>query len=287
MSLNEQAILKTLIYADIFDYSLTPSEVFERLISRRPTNKSIIDQNLKQMVESNLISVSGINYFLPGKNHLPLVKRNRLKFSTKKYLIAKKIAQKLSKIYLIEAVFVTGTVATNNANDDDDIDIMIISAPGKLWTTRLITTIYLDILGIRRKPGQTEVNNSICANLYLDASNLTVSQKQQNLYTAHEVILAKPVFDRHNLADKFLKSNQWVKKFLPNTLISKSRQPKNITAPKSNWIEKTCYSVQKTYMSSKITREVITETSAYFHPIDTSTIILDKYNRSLKHYEII
>jgi hypothetical protein len=49
-----------------------------------------------------------------------------------------------------------------------------------------------------------------------------------------------------------------------------------------NMFEQSAYKLQWWYMKRKITREVIGEHVAFFHPRDTSGVVLKKYEEILK-----
>ena len=101
----------------------------------------------------------------------------------------------------------------NNAVENDDIDLMIITAANRLWLTRLLASLLL-FPWLRRG---RKIHNRVCLNLWLDESALALTQR--NLYIAHEICQAKPVFERNKTYQKFIAANLWYKKFLPNWTI--------------------------------------------------------------------
>ncbi len=186
-------MFKTIAYADIFDYPLTGEELRRFLIkgdSLPPGKKSF--------------------YHLPGRAGLIYLRRQRQNFSRLKWPIARKAARVLSLIPSVKLVAVTGALAMNNSDKDDDIDLMIVTAKNRLWLTRLAALVLL-FPWLRR---QRRVNNRICLNLWLDDSVLAI--KRQDLYIAHELCQARPVFERNGAYQKFIAANLWYKKFLPN-----------------------------------------------------------------------
>ena len=191
-------MFKTLAYADIFDYPLTASEIKHWLIegdSFAPAKKGY--------------------YYLPGRKNLIALRRRRQRFSQLKWQQARKATRILSLISNVKLAAVTGALAMNNSDKNDDIDLMIVTAKNRLWLTRLIVLLLL-LPWLRRGK---KINNRLCINLWLDETALVVSQTKRDLYTAHEVCQAKPVFDRDNTYQKFIAANLWYKKFLPNWTI--------------------------------------------------------------------
>jgi hypothetical protein len=88
-------------------------------------------------------------------------------------------------------VGVTGSVAANNANEEDDIDVFIISYPHRLWICRLITIVLLTLRGARRTPRSTDVKDKVCCNLWFDGADLQVPRERQTVFTAREIVLMK------------------------------------------------------------------------------------------------
>ncbi|OIN88915.1 hypothetical protein COW80_03425 [Candidatus Beckwithbacteria bacterium CG22_combo_CG10-13_8_21_14_all_01_47_9] len=186
-------MFKTIAYADIFDYPLTASEV-----------------NLWLIKGDSLAPVKKGYYYLPGREGLIALRRHRERFSQLKWPMAYRTAKILSFIPSVKLVAVTGALAMNNADKNDDIDLMIITAKNRLWLTRLLASI---LLFSHLRHGQ-KIYNKLCLNLWLDETNLAI--KQRNLYIAHEICQARSVLDRDGTYQKFIKANLWYKQFLPN-----------------------------------------------------------------------
>lgn len=113
-------------------------------------------------------------------------------------------------------VAVTGNLAMDNAEKNDDIDLLIVTARKRLWLTRLLTNFLVEIVANRRRPNDKEVKDKICLNMFLTEDHLKIPLKEQNLFTAHEVCQLKLLWQRKNSYQKFIQKNLWSQKFLPN-----------------------------------------------------------------------
>jgi hypothetical protein len=113
----------------------------------------------------------------------------------------------------VRLVALTGTRAMDNARADDDIDLMIITAANRLWLTRLLLTCLL-FPWLRRGK---QIARRLCLNLWLDETALAITP--QNLFTAHEICQAVPLYNQDKTYEKFIKANQWVKQYLANWTI--------------------------------------------------------------------
>lgn len=282
----QKAILKTLIYADLFDYPLTLDELyrflvvgesptlpdFKKLLSQITTNDSRINTNKKY-------------FFLKGREDLVELRKKREKWSQEKIVIAKEIAQKLKFIPWIKMIGISGALAMNNVQENDDIDFIVLTARNRLWLTRGATVIFLLLLGKYRRG--KKVKNMICPNIFLTEDNLAVPQNERNLYSAHEVAQVKMLWEKDNLYHKFLLSNNWVLKFLPNSQIhSKPRKQemnffKGDERGMGNFLELLAKKLQLWYMKKKRTIEKVSGKRAFFHPQDCTNLVLKEYKKKL------
>lgn len=303
-----QAILRTLCYADIFDYPLTDREVHTRLIHSRQTSYLETKKTLRHLETNHQIAsktpkagrVGGSKkityYYLPGRDKLVTTRIKREKSSRVKTNKTRNTVGKwLQFLPTIDAVYLTGTVAVGNAAKHDDIDLMIVTKSGYLWLSRLIVTICLDLFNTRRKPEHKtkhQTKDKFCVNLYLDQTSLSVPKSHQNLFTAHEVIQATPIVNKHHTHQRFLSANSWVTTHLPHAPLPKSTPPPPpptklpIIAFFTQNLEKLVYQIQRQYMKSRQTSETIGQHSAYFHPRNTSKIILNLYRQRLHTYNL-
>lgn len=214
MDNRERSILKTLLYADIFNYPLTKNQVWKFLISEEKVNKTFLFNNLKNI--KKIIDFKDGYFFLKGKKELIDLRKENEKESDIKLKKAKKIAQIVFYIPSIKLVGVSGALSMKNSDVNDDIDFFVVSENNLAWTTRLLSIIILSFLGVYRTRKTENIKDKICLNMIIDESNLHFKKSVQNLYTAHEVIQIIPLFSRNNTYKKFIKENGWYKKFLPN-----------------------------------------------------------------------
>lgn len=62
------------------------------------------------------------------------------------------------------AIILTGSMAEGRANESSDIDLFIQVKPGHLWLTRLLVTIIISLVGIRRT--EHKIAGRICLNWF-------------------------------------------------------------------------------------------------------------------------
>lgn len=282
MKILEQAILKTILYSDIFNFPLTTKEIYTRLISVKVSPKQV-EQVLQSLIKKNKIEQTDNLFYLKGRKKISALRKKRQRIAKKKWRQAEKLAKTLAFIPTIIGIFATGTLAVSNTESQDDIDLMIITRDNTLWTTRLFITPILDLLGKRRKPDSGEISDLLCLNIYLTPKSFRLPKSRRNIYTAYELLQIKPIINKNQSYEQLLSSNSWILDFFPNSAIPTSAKTHSQTL---NPLEKISFALQKKYMQRKITNESITRGSAFFHPRNLSIDIITKFENRLKKHKI-
>ncbi|MBI2404913.1 hypothetical protein HYV22_01895 [Candidatus Gottesmanbacteria bacterium] len=282
------ACLATLLYADIFDYPLTASEVIYWSVlyeNPRPFPKEV--KKKKQF------------FIFPGREAIIATREKRRRWAGKKWGIARKVARILRCIPTIELIGVTGGLAMDNAKKEDDIDLFCIVAPGTIWTSRLLATMVVELLGKRRRPGDRMVANSVCLNMFMSSDALMLPKGECDWYAAHEVLQMQCIWEQKGTYQKFLQANSWVKAFLPNAWNQKTRitnyelritkkQPilSQLIIKIMRFFEPMAKHVQLQYMKKHRTTEVVSDTVLRFHPQDARLWVKRALAVRLKPYNI-
>ena len=290
----QKDIIKTLAYADIFDFPLKDEEIFKWLISSSNIPLTSFKKTLKEMTDKGVLDQQGDYYCLPGKEKNLKTRQARTKFSQVKLILAQKAAQKLSWLPTLKMVGVTGALAMGNCEEDDDIDFIVITAANRLWFSRMILYLISPVLGIkRRKPREKVVKDKICFNLFLDENHLRINP--QNLFLAHEICQIKPLLNKDNTYEKFLWENRWVSNFLPNAknslkfkVQSSKLERKHPISQSASWrilislLDSLAFALQYRYMKPKMTSEKVSLHQAFFHPVDLQGKIEEEFEQRLR-----
>lgn len=287
------AISAAILYGDIFHYPLTYKELWRWSVGYPVSAADVFGYT--QGNECPML------YYVRSK-HWHVAKRLvRSNAAKTKWQQGQQISWWISLIPTVLFVGVTGGLSCDNADPDDDIDLCIVTASHTLWITRLFVTILVELVARRRRPGDTQVVDAICLNLFFSRKGMALPVSSQNLYIAHEVLQMVPLFDRGGIYHEFLRMNSWVSSYLPNAWAE--RQPLSPVRGNSffqyvakvisflgivplMFCEKTAQYVQVWYMRKRRTIETVTDENIAFHPRDVTQSVKKAWLMRGKRYQI-
>jgi len=152
-------------------------------------------------------------FHLNGRPHLGDIRRERAAASAELWPVAKGYSARIARLPFVRLVGVTGALAMNNARPDDDIDLFILTQPGRLWLCRLLV---LGVVKLAARRGYV-----LCPNFLLSTDHLRLSER--NLFTAHEVVQMVPL-ERNHWYRAFVEANGWAVNFLPNAFAGQAAE---------------------------------------------------------------
>lgn len=205
-----QAIIRTIAFYDaVGNVPLTKIELYKYLLTGS-NNTHISFYEFLESLESNwdelakhITHYRGF-YFLK-KNPYGYARRINIgKTNVKKWRIAKKMTEIISLLPFVRMVAVTGSLALDNTNPKSDIDVLIVAKNGYIWTTRMLVSATMQILGTRRY-GQ-KIADRICLNHYITDANLALRPK--HLFSAHICATLIPLWSKNHTVENFFFCNQ-------------------------------------------------------------------------------
>lgn len=227
----QKSILKTLAYGAVFNYPLTADEIWKYLIVETegkkqearsyplPVTRYALQKSLQFLREQGLIGRKDGYYFLSGMDSGVIQRKNREKIATKKNARALKFVNFVKYIKTVKLVGISGSLAMNNADADDDIDLFIIARKGTAWTTRVMSVALAEAMGMRRRPEVFYGRDKLCLNMFVDEAHMGVPEEERDLFSAHEVVQMVPIYEKDGTYKRFLRANLWVNDFLPNSCV--------------------------------------------------------------------
>ncbi len=199
-----EALKKTLAYADLFDYPLTPQELHYGLIEYAATYAEVRHE-LEHLCDAGEIVQREGHFCFPGREACVDTRSRRRQLSEQMLARHNRVLRLIKNFPFIRGVALSGALAFQNAEVDGDLDLFVIVAPGRLWSAYLGLVLLLKALGKRRE---------VCLNCLLDGAHLAISER--DFFVAHQIAFLQPLAGAEQLRE-FFRANAWCAKFLPQT----------------------------------------------------------------------
>ena len=200
-----RAALHTVAYSDIFDYPLTAPEIHRYLTGVRAPVEAV-----KQALEEEHLFVRIGDYFtLPGREEIVSIRIQREARSRKLLRRAIQYGRLLGALPYIRMVALTGSLAVLNLSMGADMDYMLVTQSGRLWTARAFAVTF----GRMVRP----LGHKICVNLLVSENALF--WPQHDLYSAREMCQMIPITGV-NVYRRLRATNVWTESILPNAALS-------------------------------------------------------------------
>jgi len=199
------AILRTLLYADVFGYPMTLEEIHRYLVGMPATIEQVTAALASEALRPHLTAEPP--YYALAERELHFLRRRR-RSATSGVLwpVARRYARHIAALPFVSMVAVTGSLAVDNPRARlDDLDYIIVVRPGRTWLVRLMTIVLVHLA--RRH------HVALCPNYILDSDHLVMTDR--TLYTAHELAQMVPCYGLE-VHDRLLAANTWMRSFLPN-----------------------------------------------------------------------
>jgi hypothetical protein len=247
----KEATTCVIVFFDLFDYPLTAYEVWKYL-NKRVTLNEVIDV-LDDLRASGTINKENGFFFLPERREILTIRSLRHNYSLRKIKIARRFTGLFKIFPFVRAVILANSYGQNNMRDGSDIDFLIITAPKRLWLTRLFCTGIAKLTNSR--PTEKNKRDKICLSFYLSAENMNLDEFKLAesdpafFYWLRSFIL---LYNKDNTYEQFLADN---KLFLDVSVKSKNNQ----FLSKSNflnYLEKLAARLQLAIMSQPLKKAV-------------------------------
>ncbi len=203
-SVLERAILETLLYSDLFDYPLTLDETVHYLGVSSTADEVRACLMETRYLNGRIIEIDGY-LALRGRGSLIARRRDRAMTSDQLWRRARRFVRVLRLLPFVRMIAITGALSMKNSMAGDDIDMLIVTAPDRVWLTRAfaIALVYAGKL----------CGDTLCPNYVISEHALTLDK--HTLFVAHEFMQMVPVYG-WDVYHRMCEVNPWIRVTLPN-----------------------------------------------------------------------
>jgi predicted nucleotidyltransferase len=220
MNYLQKSILKTLAYWDGLDWPLTSFEIWRYLVNpRRLGLNAQSHYNLGEIIAAldskelakYIVPTSGFWHFRDRGSELARQRVARELLADQKWKQMKRRAKWLQMIPCVRLIMGSGSIAAGNVSDKSDWDLLVITAPNRIWTARALLHIFTTALGWRRKD-DIQTQDKFCLNHYITEQSLLINLP--SLYTAQLYAHLIPLCGEWQIYQNFQERNGWIRSYL-------------------------------------------------------------------------
>lgn len=216
----ERSILSVITYFDLFFYPLTDWEIWKWLTPENGNVPAYTD--VRSLVRSSiylrerLCSREGF-FYLRGHDENVMIRKDRYLMAERKYKKALRAVKLFRCLPFIRTIAVCNSLAYSNTREDGDLDLFIITDPGRVWTVRLFTAGLSKLFGWR--PRSAHARDAVCLSFFLASDRLNLSaylRQPDDRYMQFWLDHLVPVYGDATILDQLRKQNAWWQRALPH-----------------------------------------------------------------------
>jgi len=202
----ERAFLQSVVYAALFDYPLTPAQLRESLLGQTADETTLMRwHDESAYLKATVDFVDG--YFFPRGRHDVLDTRAEREAISRTMLREMTGPLNLvTRMPFVRLVALSGSLAHLNASEDADLDLFVITSPGRVWTVTVATLLVARLRGWRKR---------LCLNYVISERALWIAPA--DLFSANQIVHLQPIRGG-DAYQRFLEANHFVERFYPNFL---------------------------------------------------------------------
>ena len=219
----ELAVLRSVIYASLFDYPLTLAQLHASLVGVRADAETIAgwwrDSDLLQAT----VEQRDGWYFPAGRDDLILTRSRREAVSRTLLDRDRRLLALVAGMPFVRMVALSGSLAHLNAEGSADLDLFVITAPRRVWSVTLAVLVISKLLGWRKR---------MCLNYVISERAMAIAPA--DLFSANQIIHLRPLTGDDVFA-RFVKTNGFVRDFYPNFELPDVPSKPQAPSPKPRW----------------------------------------------------
>lgn len=292
----EDAIFRTLLYADVFSFPLTQAEIHHFLIGLATTRDEIAATLNNSRWLAERIEWTNGYCTIHGASDAAKQRRGHDAASQQLWQVARRYGIILAHLPFVRMVALTGALSMRNASGPrDDIDYMIVTAPGRVWITRALVVLVVRLARLR--------GVDLCPNYVL--AETAMFQEKHDLFIAHELAQMVPLCGQE-VYWTMRQINEWAVQLLPNASQPFYQEPDRsphglgllfqrigelfLRGPLGNFLERWEHHRKQRKFQSDLHKPgstaLLDEQQVKGHFNDHGSPIMERYRARLQHYAL-
>jgi hypothetical protein len=200
----ELAVLRSVIYASLFDYPLTLEQLHASLVGVRADAGTIASWWRDSELLQAAIERRDGWYFPAGRADLIATRARREAVSRALLARDRNVLALVRAMPFVRMVALSGSLAHLNAEGSADLDLFVITAPNRVWSVTVATLVLSKLLGWRKR---------VCLNYVISERVMPIEPR--DLFSANQIIHLRPICGE-DVFRRFLEANPFVREIYPN-----------------------------------------------------------------------
>jgi hypothetical protein len=202
LSAQQQALVRTLLYFDIFQHPLRRDEL-ERF-SGAPAGD--LDADLGMLCGIGIVQRKDDLFSLAPIDPMISSRREQEQRAERRMTKARRMSRLIGSFPFVRGVMLSGSISKGVLAEDGDIDYFIITQPGRLWVARTLLVLYKKVFLLNSR-------RDFCVNYFIDSDHLAIEDR--NVFTATEIVTLIPTHGPL-WCSAFFAANEWAFDSFPN-----------------------------------------------------------------------
>ena len=216
----EIAVLRSVIYASLFDYPLTLEQLEASLGVRARAETIEAWWRSSDLLQSTVEYRDGL-FFPAGRSDLIATRARREALSRELLERDRRLIATVSRMPFVRMVALSGSLAHLNAEEGSaDLDLFVITAPNRVWSVTVALLVIARLLGWRKR---------LCLNYVVSERTMTIEPR--DLFSANQIIHLRPLTGTA-VFERFVKANGFVREFYPNFELKTANSKPQAPSPK-------------------------------------------------------
>jgi len=198
----DRAILRTVLYAALFQAPLTVSQLHRTLMDVG-VDRIEIRGRLRRSYLRERVEQTGEHVYLRGREGCLDLHRERRRRTAELLDAHRPLLRLVARFPFVRLVALSGACAHDNATDAN-VDLFLVVRRGRAWSVLLALLVLIAALGGRR---------TLCLNYVVDEDGTALPER--DLFTAAEIVGLRPLAGGPGYL-QFIEANAWVAERFPN-----------------------------------------------------------------------
>ena len=220
----DRAILRTVLYAALFQAPLTVSQLHRSLMDVG-VDRIEIRSRLRRSYLRERLECRGENVYLRGREACLDLQRERRRRTRELLETHRSLLQMVARLPFVRLVALSGACAHDNATDSN-VDLFLVVRRGRAWSVLLALLVLIGALGRRR---------TLRLNYVVDEDGTSLPER--DLFTAAEIVGLRPLAGRPGYL-QFIEANAWVAERFPNFFWMRRDRAPLPPAGAPRWLER-------------------------------------------------